>query len=283
MSYNQHTIPPTEDGRQGRAGPTGGEDDVYFYGAEGHGYSFLSDVETSPFVHDFQFSTSPIFFPTITTSDPAYFPGQNMMAWDNTGFSTTSHSERSPGPFSADGFGMMEDSSSELTLAVSATMSASSSSTGTITGATVPEIQPKLATTAAETLENHALTGQEGHKKWASERDWDKHRPTITRLYVSENRKLWQLVDYMSKEHGFYATYDEFFYYNYPLNSVVALPPLSTDFIVPCLLTPEPLTSTTQATATFLSTQLTIYMYSQSQDVQDTIQALGTVEKHKGR
>jgi len=45
-----------------------------------------------------------------------------------------------------------------------------------------------------------------GKKTWASEKDWDGHRTTITRLYVDENKRLWQIVDYMEKEHGFYAT-----------------------------------------------------------------------------
>ncbi|KAK3377510.1 hypothetical protein B0H63DRAFT_451386 [Podospora didyma] len=43
-------------------------------------------------------------------------------------------------------------------------------------------------------------------KKWASDEDWDRHRPTITRMYVKENKKLWQIVDHMSNEFGFYAT-----------------------------------------------------------------------------
>jgi len=45
-----------------------------------------------------------------------------------------------------------------------------------------------------------------GNKKWASDDDWEFHRPTITRLYVKENKKLWQLVDYMEREHQFFAT-----------------------------------------------------------------------------
>lgn len=49
-------------------------------------------------------------------------------------------------------------------------------------------------------------TGAGGSKKWASEEDWDRHRPTITRLYVKENKKLWQLLEYMEREHQFRAT-----------------------------------------------------------------------------
>lgn len=48
--------------------------------------------------------------------------------------------------------------------------------------------------------------GSGGTKKWASEEDWDRHRPTITRLYVKENKRLWQLLEYMEREHQFYAT-----------------------------------------------------------------------------
>ncbi|KAK3938030.1 hypothetical protein QBC46DRAFT_171203 [Diplogelasinospora grovesii] len=43
-------------------------------------------------------------------------------------------------------------------------------------------------------------------KKWAADDDWERHRPIITRMYVRENKKLWQIVDVMSREHGFYAT-----------------------------------------------------------------------------
>ncbi|KAK3324990.1 hypothetical protein B0H66DRAFT_108244 [Apodospora peruviana] len=45
-----------------------------------------------------------------------------------------------------------------------------------------------------------------GGKKWASDEDWELHKPTITRLYVKENKRLWQLVDHMEREHGFFAT-----------------------------------------------------------------------------
>ncbi|KAK3360481.1 hypothetical protein B0T25DRAFT_629565 [Lasiosphaeria hispida] len=45
-----------------------------------------------------------------------------------------------------------------------------------------------------------------GGRKWASDEDWEKRRLIITRLYVEENKKLWQIQDHMSKEHDFYAT-----------------------------------------------------------------------------
>ena len=50
----------------------------------------------------------------------------------------------------------------------------------------------------------HGTTG--GGKKWASDEDWERHRATITRLYVVENRKLWQIMDYMAKHHAFFGT-----------------------------------------------------------------------------
>ncbi|KAK0701320.1 Clr5 domain-containing protein [Lasiosphaeris hirsuta] len=45
-----------------------------------------------------------------------------------------------------------------------------------------------------------------GGKKWASNEDWEKQRKVITDLYVKENYKLREIHDYISREHGFYAT-----------------------------------------------------------------------------
>ncbi|KAK0609577.1 Clr5 domain-containing protein [Bombardia bombarda] len=47
---------------------------------------------------------------------------------------------------------------------------------------------------------------EKGNKRWASDEDWERHRPVIARLYMKENKKLWQLVEYMAQEHGFHAT-----------------------------------------------------------------------------
>lgn len=43
-------------------------------------------------------------------------------------------------------------------------------------------------------------------KRWAAEKDWERHRPTITQLYITENRTLLQVMEMMKKEYDFSAT-----------------------------------------------------------------------------
>ncbi|KAK7973072.1 hypothetical protein PG996_007300 [Apiospora saccharicola] len=44
------------------------------------------------------------------------------------------------------------------------------------------------------------------HKAWASAQEWESHREIITRLFWDENRPLREVVEIMSREHGFNAT-----------------------------------------------------------------------------
>ncbi|KAK7946824.1 uncharacterized protein PG986_011145 [Apiospora aurea] len=44
------------------------------------------------------------------------------------------------------------------------------------------------------------------HKAWASAQEWESHRETITRLFWDENRPLREVVEIMSRDHGFNAT-----------------------------------------------------------------------------
>ncbi|KAK8037181.1 hypothetical protein PG991_000527 [Apiospora marii] len=43
-------------------------------------------------------------------------------------------------------------------------------------------------------------------KAWASAQEWESHRETITRLFWDENRPLREVVEIMSRDHGFNAT-----------------------------------------------------------------------------
>ena len=40
---------------------------------------------------------------------------------------------------------------------------------------------------------------------WATKQDWDKHRALIGQLY--EKHKLFEVMDFMAKQHGFRATF----------------------------------------------------------------------------
>ncbi|KAK8073569.1 hypothetical protein PG994_004468 [Apiospora phragmitis] len=44
------------------------------------------------------------------------------------------------------------------------------------------------------------------HKAWASVQEWESRRETITRLFWDENRPLREVVEIMSRDHGFNAT-----------------------------------------------------------------------------
>lgn len=43
-------------------------------------------------------------------------------------------------------------------------------------------------------------------KSWASASEWEKHRELISRLFWDENRPLREVVEIMSRDHGFNAT-----------------------------------------------------------------------------
>lgn len=41
---------------------------------------------------------------------------------------------------------------------------------------------------------------------WATNEDWDIHKATIRRLYLTENKPLWDVQDVMRKKYSFNAT-----------------------------------------------------------------------------
>lgn len=40
-----------------------------------------------------------------------------------------------------------------------------------------------------------------------SDEDWKHHRETIQRLYIEENRSLWDVMNIMAERYGFKARY----------------------------------------------------------------------------
>ncbi|KAH8880266.1 hypothetical protein GQ53DRAFT_545244 [Thozetella sp. PMI_491] len=48
--------------------------------------------------------------------------------------------------------------------------------------------------------------GKGASKRWAAEKDWERHRATITQLYITENKTLMQVMEVMKKEYDFSAT-----------------------------------------------------------------------------
>ena len=55
------------------------------------------------------------------------------------------------------------------------------------------------------------VAGEDGpprsQTRYATAGDWEVHRATITRLYLTENRILRDVKREMEQEHGFFATY----------------------------------------------------------------------------
>lgn len=42
--------------------------------------------------------------------------------------------------------------------------------------------------------------------RWATNEDWNNHKATIKRLYLTENKPLWDVKDIMRTKHSFNAT-----------------------------------------------------------------------------
>jgi len=49
------------------------------------------------------------------------------------------------------------------------------------------------------------------HQGWLgrppTDQDWEDHRRIITELYIQEGRKLSDVIEFMGRERGFFATY----------------------------------------------------------------------------
>ncbi|KAK8044618.1 hypothetical protein PG993_004642 [Apiospora rasikravindrae] len=51
-----------------------------------------------------------------------------------------------------------------------------------------------------------AMAWRESRGQWASQADWDRHRPLISHLYIEEGKPLKEVMDILEKDHGFKAT-----------------------------------------------------------------------------
>ncbi|KAK7943654.1 uncharacterized protein PG986_012767 [Apiospora aurea] len=50
------------------------------------------------------------------------------------------------------------------------------------------------------------MAGRGSRGQWASQADWDRHRPLISHLYIEEGKPLKEVIDILERDHGFKAT-----------------------------------------------------------------------------
>ena len=50
------------------------------------------------------------------------------------------------------------------------------------------------------------MAGRGPRGQWASQADWDRHRPLIAQLYIEQGKPLKEVVDILERDHGFKAT-----------------------------------------------------------------------------